>query len=292
MQSYVLSGKNRSLDIFFEELLSMGADSNMVLQDGSTLLHQAKSVGEVRALFKVGFTRINHKDDRGITPLMRVVKLSNTALVKTCMDEGAFVNEKDHRGWNVLHYIAEEIRDSTSFSSDAESREWGLSRHSEDLDTIRLLVKHGVNPVGRDRCRCACSLLGCTPSTILLGPRSFPIIYPNGDLWSFEWLQILSELGAENVGEQALVDFARVKQFEKHELTHVCCQRSRYSNLEEDDIAKILDKQSESIRQVDEIMQGYLEDSRDSVLERWVEELSLIPRWSRDKGRVSEISFL
>ncbi|KFY61367.1 hypothetical protein V496_05056 [Pseudogymnoascus sp. VKM F-4515 (FW-2607)] len=228
------------------------------------------------ALFRAGFVRINHQDRSGITPLMKVVRLKNAALVEACLGKGASINERDHRGWTALHHIAQELQKSRSTSYDPDSADWYLLLHSELLDTVRLLLRHGADPAARDHCVCACSLSGCTPSTVLLGKGDFRCLFPNGDMWSLEWLQILSELGSEDTGEQTMLDLVRVKQFEKRELTHVCCQRGFYSQLDEDDVHEIIDEENEGIQEVDEMMQCYLECGRGNAQERWIEQLSLM----------------
>lgn len=277
MQAYVINFPNRRFEKnHFQELLCMGADSNMVFYDGGTLLHHARDFDEVNALFQAGFKLINHPDNSGTTPLMRVVRLKNAALVEACLDKGASVNERDHKGWTALHHLAEELQDSSSaYFCDSSEADWYLLRHSELVETIRLLLRHGADPGAADHCVCACSLSGCTPSTVLLGRGRRSFLPGDGDLWSLEWLQILSELGSGITGEQMLLDLVRVKQFNEHELTHVCCQRGPYSCLDPDDIDEILDEENEVIQELDKLMRLHLEDGRGHIEERWIEQLSL-----------------
>jgi hypothetical protein len=54
----------------------------MVLYDGATLLHPLREIDEVKLLFQAGFELINHWDNKGVTPLMRTVRLKMLLLSK------------------------------------------------------------------------------------------------------------------------------------------------------------------------------------------------------------------
>lgn len=273
MHQFVNSWKNHMGEGRVQELLCLGADPNMNLNDGATLLHRVRDFDAAKALFDAGFTLINHPDKRGITPLMRVVKLGNAALVQACIDRGASVNQQDHKGWSALHHIAKELQSSTYFHSDT-SPGWHLTRHSELITTVRLLLQQGANPAATDHCLCPCSLSGCTASTILLGTHRYSIFSGEGNKWSLEWLQILSELASDSTGEQTLQDLVRVEQFKEHDLTHVCCRTGGYSRVEDDDIDEILDEQSHGIQELEEMMERYSEGRRGDLEERWIEQLA------------------
>jgi ankyrin repeat protein len=273
MHQFVNSSKNQMGEGRVQELLCLGADPNMNLNDGATLLHRVRDFDAAKALFDAGFTLINHPDNHGITPLMRVVKLRNVALVQACIDRGASVYQQDHKGWSALHHVAEEFQTSTSFPSDP-SEDWHLTRHSELIITVRLLLQQGANPAASDHCLCPCSRSGCTASTILLGTHLDWIFPGDGDKWSLEWLQIVSELASDSTGEQTLQDLVRVKQFKEHDLTHVCCQTGGYSQVEDDDINEILDEQSHGIQELEEMMERYSEGRRGNLEERWIEQLA------------------
>jgi ankyrin repeat protein len=312
MHQFVNSWKNKMGSSRVQELLCMGADPNMNLNDGATLLHRARDFDVARALFDAGFTLINHPDERGITPLMRVVKLGNAALVQACIDRGASVNQQDHRGWSALHHVAKELQTSTYVPSH-RSADWRLVRHSELITTVKILLQQGANPAAADHCLCPCSLSGCTASTILLGAHLYPTFPGEGDKWSLEWLQIVSELASDSAGEQTLQDLVRVKQFKEHDLIHVCCLKSIYSGvkdddineildeqshgiqeLEDDDINEILDEQSHGIQELEEMMERYFEGRRGDLEERWIEQLArshVIRGGDRAFTNVSHVAF-
>ncbi len=91
-------------------LLSLGADPNVTCPDGSTLLHHVWDSDEAEALFEAGFRRINDPDERGVRPLMELVRHSCLTLVQKCLERAASVSDQDDRGWTVLHYAVQVLR--------------------------------------------------------------------------------------------------------------------------------------------------------------------------------------
>ena len=273
---YVIRRTHICPENHFQELFSLGVDPNLIFNNGTTLLHHVKTLDEAKLLFQAGFGLINHQDDSGITPLMALVRLGNTALVEECLHNGASVNKQDDQGWTALHHIIQQMGEfpfgSFYFNSPDD---WELLQHSETVNTIRLLLEHGADPATADHCVCACSMSGCTPSRILLGKGRSSFSPTTGDLWSLEWLQILSELGSIDTAEEALRNLVQVEQFTKCELTHVCCQRRGYSRIDEDDIDEIVEEENEGIQELDETMRRYSEGRKGTVEERWIEQLQL-----------------
>lgn len=255
-------------------LLSLGADPNVTCPDGSTLLHHVWDSDEAEALFEAGYRRINDPDERGVLPLMKLVRHSCLVLVEKCLERGASVSDQDDRGWTVLHYAVQVLRCKLLYPHGHQLYHEETRRAGDVVAVIRLLLRHGADPRARDYCPCACSQAGCTPTTVLLGKGGSISTEHHGNIWTLEWLQVISETVSKRVCRGVLVEMVRAMRFTLTELVHVCCQRSRYSRVEDDDINNILDEQSVEIQELDESLEILATSEISDYTKSWIQEFA------------------
>ncbi|KAK5306712.1 hypothetical protein LTR99_002404 [Exophiala xenobiotica] len=263
----------------FRRLLSLGADPNATCPDGSTLLPHIGELDEAEALFEAGFRRINDPDERGFHPLMKLIQRSSgPTLVQKCLERGASVSDQDHDGWTVLHYALKELQDAHPYTHGDEMYPKAARRACAIVTIIRLLLRHGADPRARDYCPCACSQAGCTSSRVLLGNSGFPFFGAYTNIWTLEWLQVISETLPERVSreicKEVLMDMVRAIRFRLTELVHVCCQRSYGSGVADDDIDNILDEQGVEIQELDDSVETLAIDESQDYIESWIQELA------------------
>ncbi|KAI9695959.1 MAG: hypothetical protein M1820_008371 [Bogoriella megaspora] len=251
----------------FKDLLNLGVDPNLVTERG-TLLHQIYELDEIEALFNAGFAVVNSTDENGISALMdqmsreRLFALS----VKLCLDRGANLGQKDNQGWTALHHAL------TKLAGDVlQKTKEDLDLQLERINTIKLLISYGADPVARDYCLCACSSSGCTPAAVLSSPNWFSRY---GLFWSIEYLMILIDLGQSAAAETAVLGYIRAKEFQNSELTHVCCKRYRFSKIEEEDIEEILDEERLYIQGIEMSHAELSRANLDRLQEIWIEQLA------------------
>ncbi|KAL9086271.1 MAG: hypothetical protein Q9165_007186 [Trypethelium subeluteriae] len=268
-----------------QELLKFGANPNKVITRGRypeiTLLDIVSNNSEAKALSEAGFSHdINHADLNGQTILMKAVRSRNAALVEEHLKKGALLAQQDKQGWSVLHHAAQELQEIIWDPSVANTYgETRLTQCSEMINMIKILLRWGADPNARDHCLCACSDSGCSPTTILLrGYFRAPWIWTCwAGGWWLEWLNLLSGSAPEPYGEHIMLDGIRMKRFNDHDLTHVCCRSARYAvpNIESDDIPEILDEESEIIRDLEDDMMQFLSSQQGTELEeKLVEQLA------------------
>ncbi|KAK7893841.1 hypothetical protein LTR67_006542 [Exophiala xenobiotica] len=259
-------------------LLSSGADPNVTCPDGSTLLHHVREPDEAEALFEAGFRRINDPDKGGVLPLMKLVHHSCPTLVQKCLERGASVSDQDDQGWTVLHYAVQELLFTPLHTHGDRSSHEETRRACAVITIIRLLLRHGADPRARDYCPCACSQAGCTPSTVLLGNSRFPFFGDYSNSWTLEWVQVISETVPERVCREicrvVLIEMVRAMRFRLTELVHVCCRRSLWSRVTDDDIDNILDEQSIEIQELDDCLEILDTGEIPDYTETWIQELA------------------
>lgn len=276
-------------DEHFQKLFDLGADPNCTLTNGETLLHLAQNSDQARLFLEAGFTSFNQADCEGITPLMKVVTLRDTASVQQCLDRGAFIESKDVKGWTVLHHAAVAFSDSACSVMNNDREDWYLRKHSELVTIIRLLLNRGADPAAVDSCPCACSGPGCTPTSLFLRKifNFMSLLSHCGIIWTLEWLQILLELASKEAGEQFLLGVYRSLKFKDSELTHVCCRPSVLEDricYDEDDIDEILDEQAEIINEVEKCTTEYAQNLQGSLEENLIAQISAFGQkiWDQD----------
>jgi ankyrin repeat protein len=188
------------------KLLMLGANPDLFQNNGANLLHQfwASETEVASLLLDAGAKHLDVGNTTGETPAMYAAYRANAPLLQLYFRKGARLQRRDNHGRNIVHYA---IR---RFQQDL----WWL--YPDDLwwthSTLKTVLSSNVDPAVGDHCRCACSLNGCSPSTMLmkqLFDGSEIGFRPTGLVLSIEWLLLLQELVSCNAAEQALADFAR-----------------------------------------------------------------------------------
>jgi hypothetical protein len=164
---------------------------------------------------------------------------------------------------------------------------------------LKIVLSHNVDANVGDHCRCACSLNGCSPPTMLMKQLFIGWQYgfrPSGLVLSIEWLLLLQELVSHSAAEKALAEFARFLLFQIAGLTHVCCRPKVYgmswwqeSPIDSADISEILDEEQELIAAMEEEL-GTMRspfDQRDPA-EAWADMLIDFAKKHEDLARSSD----
>lgn len=282
-------------------LLELGANPNLILDGGNTLLHGVCGEAEAVALFDAGFKNIDYQNARGRTALMSAIQWGSYGLCKAIMARGAKVNQQDNNGTSALHMMCRKLRNigGSAYYGDTSAVLW---RISEKMVKIAMLLDQCADPLIRDGCRCPCSPEGCSPSTYLLSKVAMSSSY--GYIWTLHWLLSLKEFQGPSTAQKALTDLIRVTQFNSLGMTHVCCQRkTKYPGpMEEEEINEILSEEK-YIRMELEDKMGAVAEYDENFLETWLELLikSYAHRedptesrwtWGVWRGEEDNISFL
>jgi ankyrin repeat protein len=140
-------------------LLNSGDDLNQRDKDGTTPLMWAAVQGSldlVKALVEKG-AQVNAKDNRGRTALMIASYRAHPDVIELLLRTGADIKAMNKDGWSALMFAASgenvEVVDTGKANRDDMIR-YGAS--GPTLDTIKLLIKKGLDPNARDK-------EGCTP---------------------------------------------------------------------------------------------------------------------------------
>ena len=222
-------------------------------------------------LWSSGFHDTNTYDEDGFTPLHQACVYFELNTVNWLMSHGGDPTTvvRGH-SLNAFHLLSYGVKYWISYK-----------------------VKHGRAPllddtatrIGRlcgiscqDDCRCACSLQGCTPTTILL--RAATLTWREKVDLFFSWCRFV-DLSPDAI-ETCCLEFARVETFERLGITHVCC-KIKYSAVSapmpQDTIEEIQDEESEMIDQLESWMILYgqerakFEGSARQFLGKWSEML-------------------
>jgi ankyrin repeat protein len=250
-------------------LLELGADLNMIMQDGNTLLHISGSADEVKFLLQAGIIHLDHPNNEGTSPLMSAVKSSDQHY-RAILKIGCNVNRQDHRGHSALHLAVDHW---VSIPYRHENKLQALDKISNKILMIKTLLNHNSDPLIRDNCRCLCSSKGCSPSSLVARPE---LQWSQGNYWLLEWLLILKEQMDTGITQQALLDIIRVKKFNKLGMTHTCCsQRTSppfdISTNKED--AEVSDREKDLIQKLEDFM-GCVSKSPLNTVDNWIKLLS------------------
>jgi ankyrin repeat protein len=288
---YVNGGSEKSATV--EKLLMLGANPDLFQNDGDNLLHQSRISGMVSAslILGAGTRHINVGNATGETPAMRAAYKAQASLLHLYLQNGAGLQRRDNYGRNIVHYAMVNFHRDLSWA-EPDGLFW---KHSN----LKTLLSYNVDVNVGDYCRCACSLNGCTPSTLLLKQlfsRHQPYIRPSGLASSIEWLLLLQELVSYNAAERAFAELGRFLLFQVSGLTHVCCRPSVYraswwqeSPIDQEDISEILDEERELIVTLEEDLEKLTAplDQRDPV-EAWADMLTDFAKEHDDLVRSSD----
>ena len=251
---YVSDPPHRAVTV--QKLLTLGANPNLFHNDGDNLLHQPWPSETVcpSLILGAGTKHLNVGTTTGETPAMRAAYEANAPLLQLYLNKGAQLQRRDNHGRNIVHYAVGEFHRDLS------------SLYFNDLfwkyETLETVLSNNVDADVGDYCRCACSLNGCTPATMLMKQLFHghqPCSRPSGLVLSIEWLLLLQELVSYNAAEKALAEFARFLLFNVAGLTHVCCRPKVHrmswwqeSSIDQEDISEILDEEGELIVTLEE----------------------------------------
>lgn len=260
------------------KLLMLGANPDLFKDDGTNLLHQswASDTEVASLLLGAGTKHLDVGDARGETPAMCAAYGANVPLLQLYLHKGARLQRRDNHGRNIVHYAIREFQQDLSWFYPDDR--W--CRYS----TLKTVLSYNVDPNVGDHCRCACSLNGCSPSTMLMKQLFSGYEFgfrPAGLVLSIEWLLLLQELVSYNAADKAFTEFVRFLLFNLSGLTHVCCRpklhhRSLWqqSPIDQEDISEILDEEQELIAALEEDLETLRSplDQRDPA-ETWADIL-------------------
>lgn len=254
-----------------EYLFELGADPNLVLQNGDSLLHRVRSLAEIKVLLKAGIKNIDIPDSQRASPLMLLLKSHRLDLCKLLLERGANANHEDRYGHSALHIMCHIIQSHKRYDEPN-----ALGMQSNAIIKTVSLFRYGADPLKRDDCLCACSYYGCSASTVLAGPGDTD---SEGDIWCLEWLLMIKEHRGTEIAQRALMDLVRVKEFDRIGMTHVCCNRqtsrSHFScPMEDEEAYEILEEERFLKQALEDFMEEFSKSHGDSIEESWIGLLS------------------
>ena len=203
-------------------------------------------------LWYSGFHDTNVYDKDGFTALHRACVFFQLDMVDWLMSHGGDPTTvvKGH-SLNAFHLLSRGVNGQIC----------GEIKHN-----LASLFKDIATRIGRlcgascqDDCRCACSLQGCTPATILL--RRATLRWNEKQGLFLSWCRCF-DLSPDAI-ERCCLEFARLETFERLGITHVCCNislRDVSELMPQDTIEEIQDEESELIDQLESWMILYEEE--------------------------------
>lgn len=272
------------------KLLELGANPNIFQDDGDNLLHQSWASETVCAslILGAGSKNLDVGGPAGETPAMRAAYEANAPLLQFYLQKGARIQRRDNYGRNIVHYAVRVFQRDLSWVY-PDDLWWRYS-------TLKIVLSYNVDVGVGDHCRCACSMNGCSPSTMLMkqlfrGYRSG--FRPSGLVLSIEWLLLVQELVSYNAAEKAFAELARFLWFNMSGLTHVCCRPKncriswwQESPIDQEDISEILDEEHDLIAALEEDINKLRSphDQRDPT-EAWADMLAAFAGEHEDLAR-------
>ena len=223
---------------------------------GATVYHHRWQSPELAdQLWSYGFRDTNVCDRHGCTPLHNVCLRGQFDMVCWLMSHGGDPTTvvRGH-SLNALHLLSQGLKYQIEVCGNLITGHM-LGSHRDALTRIAGL--HGASC--RDDCRCACSLQGCTPTTILL--RAATLTWYKKQHLFFSWCQFIG-LSPDAI-ETCCHEHARVETFERLGITHVCCKIEYLTvsdPMPQDTIEEIQDEESEMIDQLESWMILYEEE--------------------------------
>ena len=263
-------------------LLQLGADPNIIFESDSvkenTILHEMHHYGfsdepEIRCLIDAGFVKINHKNSNGITPLSAIIASSShrPPLIAYLIQSGCEVNHQDTKGLSALHHSLLTLSNSCiSLESTTD-----MDRPFSTIGVVRALLANGANTSKADYCVCPCSPKGCWPVSYLIR-RAHDGFCQKQDIWTLEWLTLLTEKGNENEVKENLLAMLRVARFEQLGLTHICCRGNSkdafdYRRLTEKRVAESKVEEMDLICQLESELGGLCNKSSEELTQLWLD---------------------
>ncbi|KAK4097834.1 hypothetical protein N658DRAFT_488911 [Parathielavia hyrcaniae] len=262
---------------------------------GRTIFHYAIARGHLNLVIHALRTI---EKTYGIEARQLVEKLADSGVNMSFGDSACGVD-----GNNLMHYV-QTLKEASAFVrcgfhkfNDRNSNVSRLAGSGDGktwatLDTIRLCLDAGVDIFDGDSCKCPCSPGGCTISGI------FSIDFPTstfysfevapGLFWSLEWVTLVEEHCGVEAAKRVLLSLLRRVKCDQPDIAigHVCCHRGHgiaagkgwrsymFGNqprpLADDDIADILDEESDFIDLLDMEMEELASDSLHSLRTRWM----------------------
>jgi ankyrin repeat protein len=278
---------------FFQTLLEWGADPNISYVNChgracGTLLHKIRDIAVVKSIISHGFTRFNHLDGTGAHALISSSAEPDPGLMELLLSGGSLVNHENCKGHTTLHMVVQHLKNYIEGSGSNQNEDYDTRIHV--LDCIKLLLERQADPCLGDKCRCACSRLGCTPSNLIIKEHIMSSS-SRKDIWAMEFFSLVEETRGIETAKQCLLDMLRLVKFEELELTHTCQQETFLVQslngdnfIDEEDVEEILDEEKEIIETLEQEMLRIEKLAWDDleqlllravVLRKWDEELEL-----------------
>jgi hypothetical protein len=186
-------------------------------------------------LYNLGFTNLEGRDERGMTPLASVFDGhdSKIKLVPWLVSKGANLQDcfepffdLGHDGLKIVHLVAAGVGTNLrkKFANGWRFQRTPLQRfHDYGIETMKLLLGP-ESSVCYDHCNCLCSKTGCSPLTMIL--KSYPYSYQkwtNVRLTIVDWILKVGDLDPSTKHKVAL-EALRFILFDEMDLTHTCCK--------------------------------------------------------------------
>lgn len=261
---------------FLRKMINLGVDKHMLFEHGNTLLHLIRDSMEMDCLFNAGFQQIDHCNNEGETALLTFIP-HRSYLARHILMRGCNANHRNRRGETALSKAyAEQWFYWIPCSTRGNNVIWDaslLEKISNDLAAIANLLHHGADTSISDDCRCPCAPHGCPPLRRLLRPRGQSIGY----IWMMECLLMLIDIQGRTIAQQALFEIERVREFEKADMTHVCCNsQSSLTDepMDEAEVDEIVEEEQEFVATLDEKMRDLSSREENKLIEeswlRWI----------------------
>jgi ankyrin repeat protein len=247
----------------FQTLLEWGADPNVPYFDchgraWGTLLHKIRDTVVVKSTISHGFTQFNYLDSTGAHALMSSSAEPDPRLMELLLNGGSIVNHQNYKGHTTLHMVAQHLKNYIQGFGSNQHEDYDTRIHV--LDCIKLLLERQADPCLGDKCRCACSRLGCTPSNLIIKEHIMSSS-SRKDIWAMEFFALVEETRGIETAKQCLLDMLRLVKFEELELTHTCQQETFFVQsldggnvIDEEDVQEILDEEEEIIETLEQEM--------------------------------------
>ena len=203
------------------------------------------------ALYDAGFRDFHVPDACGFTPLQAACLAKNIEMVEWFLGHGEDLRTSPlSLSCSCFHLLAANLG---FFFDDTSNFEKLINAPSHFWSSLLL----HIDVSSPDACRCACSVHGCTATSMLLRNSDSTWYQKLGRLRRWCNALALSVLEVEACCEE----FMRLETFERLGMTHVCCRPSEVAEgltqMSEEDQIEIMEEESSFSDELQTLMERY-----------------------------------
>lgn len=196
-------------------------------------------------LYIAGFKAVNVENEAGFTPIHEAGLNADMRMVAWFLEHGVDpATQPHHLPLNTLHLLVVGLR-----RLERRGQKDILKFLDTSSDEVCARLAADSSTLAVDRCRCACSMGGCTPSIMLI--RGSKLSFHRKWALLRSWSRAFE--GTSDISNHCWLEVARLETFQQLQLTHVCC------GLEQDAHQHKMNSEQDEIQQEESVLIEQLE---------------------------------